>query len=405
MSVHPGSCLPRRRGAGRVPARVAAGLAALVGLVAPGPGGPAGPRVASADDAPTPEAPATRNVDAWVAHVCGETVTRRMLMREIGPPDPEEPEAAYERRLRQNLVSRTVNAVMVWKAKLFGLDPRPSVVDEFFEKEAAEVVKRARKRDPGITFAQVLAQREQSVEEFKALLARQIVVDSYWAILINGSPGSGKRPQVDIEPSPAECRRLYDAHRAEFDQAAGVRLASFFANPERFLDTAGSFEAAVAAARARVASLVGEVARGKSPEDVARAAGLKAGEWSETPEGSWFEKGKGTTLVEEVDAWALEPARRRGDTKVVDGPRGELAGYVVLDVQRAEQRRYEDALPKVMARIRRTRVLRFRMQHMLETLAAAPVRPPSLVEEISDQLRVELKKLDENPVDREIRLR
>jgi hypothetical protein len=38
-------------------------------------------------------------------------------------------------------------------------------------------------------------------------------------------------------------------------------------------------------------------------------------------------------------------------------------------------------------------------------MAAAPVKPPMLVEEISDNLRNQAQRLDENPIDREIRLR
>jgi len=366
------------------------------------------PGAARAEDVPgvgvAPAGSDSRTLDAWLANVCGETVTRRMLVREIGEKEPDEPEVAYERRLRDRLVLRTINGVMAWKAKLFGLDPRPSVVDEIVAKEAEAAVKAARERDPGITFEALLRKRGQSLDEFKALLARELVVQNYWSILVNGTPG--KRAQVDVEPAPAECRRLYEAHRAAFDQAAGVRVASFFASPETFLEASGDkYEAAVEAARARVTSLAAEVAAGRAPADVAKARGLETGSWSASPAEAWVEKGRGGTSMEDVDAWAFDPARRVGDTKVLDGPRGMLVAYVILAVRPSQTKTYEQALPDVMGRIRSTRMRRFRMQHMLEVMASAPVKPAALVEEISDQLRTQLQRFDEDPVDREIRLR
>lgn len=347
----------------------------------------------------------TRSVDAWLANVCGETLTRRMLVRELGEKDPDEPAVVYERKLRERLVLRTINGVLAWKARLFGLDPRPSSVDEVLEKEAAAAVKAAREREPGITFEELLRKRGQSREEFRALIARELLVQNYWHILINGAPG--KRAQLDVEPAPAECRRLYERHRAAFDEAAGVRLATFLASPERFLESVGDrYDAAMDAARARVTALAAEVAAGKAPADVARANRLeKRVDWNETGGEAWLEKGRGGTAVAEVDVWAFDPARRKGDTHVAEVSGGKLASYVVLGVRPTRTKTYDEALPDVMTRIRLTRLKRFRMQHMIESLVAAPVKPPGLVEDIVEQLRAELLRLDEDPVDREIRLR
>lgn len=393
-----------RTGARAVPLLLLPGLAlgATVG------GGTLAGRAARAEDVAESAAPgagsSSRVLDAWLANVCGETITRRMIVREIGEAEPEEPEASYERRVRDRLVMRTINGVMAWKAKLFGLDPRPSVVDEIVAKEADAAVRAARERDPDITFEALLRKRGQSLDEFKAALSREIVVQNYWQILVNGTPG--KRAQVDVEPAPAECRRLYENHRASFDQAAGVRMATFSASPETFLAAAGDkYDAAVEAARAHVRALAGEVAAGRAPADVAKARGLEKAMWNASPPDVWVEQSRGGTALEELDAWAFDAARRPGEIKVVDGPRGMLAAYVLLEVRPSRTKTYEQALPDVMARIRSTRQRRFRMQHMLEAMASAPVKPAALVEEISDQLRTQLQRFDEDPVDREIRLR
>jgi hypothetical protein len=380
---------------------VAAGAAPFVA-----PNGPFAPTYAEdlPGVSPLPSGGESRTLDAWLANVCGENVTRRMLVREIGPQEPDEPEVAYERRLRDRLVIRTINGVMAWKAKLFGLDPRPSVVDEIVKQEADAAVRAARERDPGITFEGLLRKRGQSLDEFKAILARELVVQNYRSILFNGT--QGKRAQIDVEPAPAECRRLYENHRADFDQAAGVRVATFSASPETYLEASGDrYDVAVETARKRVETLAAEVAAGRAPADVARAHQLEVGMWSASGPDAWVEKGRGGTTLEEVDAWAFDPARRVGDRKVVDGPRGMVAAYVILAVRASRTKTYDEALPVVMNRIRSTRQKRFWMHHMLEVMASAPVKPPMLVEEISEQLRTQLQRLDEDPVDREIRLR
>lgn len=390
---------PSRPRARAVPVLLLSAVAAL-----------AGPAVAPvvAEDvpgvAPVPPGGDGRTLDAWLANVCGETVTRRMLVREIGPQEPDEPEILYERRLRDRLVMRTINGVMAWKAKLFGLDPRPSVVDEIVKDEADKAVKAARERDPGITFDALLKKRGQSLEEFKAILGRELLVQNYRAILFNGTPG--KRAQIDVEPAPAECRRLYDNHRAAFDQAAGVRLAFFSASPEAYLEASGDrYDVAVETARKRVQALAAEVVGGRAPADVAKANKLEPDAWSASAPDAWREKGRDSSTIEEVDAWTYDPARRVGDTKVTDGPRGMVFAYVILAVRPSRTKTYDEALPEVMNRIRSTRQRRFWMHHMLEVMASAPVKPPMLVEEISDQLRTTLQKLDEDPIDREIRLR
>ncbi|MCC7138446.1 MAG: hypothetical protein IT460_08490 [Planctomycetes bacterium] len=345
---------------------------------------------------------ATTNLDEWLAYVAGEQVTRRMLVRQIGERAEGQSEGEYEARLRDVLLKRVLTGAMVWKARLFGLEAKPDVVDEEVAEAAKAEEKEARDRGTPIPFSEILRRRGQSLEEFKDLLARELLVRNYWVILMRGVPG--KRAQVDVEPGPDETLRLYRDHRAAFDQQPGARLVSFSARPERFLEeVGGTYDAAIEAARRFVERLGREVAAGKSPEAVAAANQLEKGDWAATPEGRFVEKGAIPLVA--ADAWAFDPARRRGDVNVFDAPRGAIAAFVVLDVRPARTRAYDEVRTEIMDRIRATRSARFRLAHMLEVLAVAPVKPPVLVEEIAEQLRRALKRLDEDPVDREIRLR
>ncbi len=169
-------------------------------------------------------------------------------------------------------------------------------------------------------------------------------MQNYWSILVNGTPG--KRAQIDVEPAPAECRRLYEAHRAAFDQAAGVRVGEVRRVP-RDLPRGGrrQLRGGGRGGAHAVTSLAAEVAAGRAPADVAKARGLEAGSWSASPAETWVEKGRGGTSMEEVDAWAFDAARRVGDTKVLDGPRGMLVAYVILAVRPSQTKTYEQALP------------------------------------------------------------
>jgi hypothetical protein len=395
------------------PARTSRTLLALAALVALS---LLLPRRSSAQDAapaavPRPDKPATKNLDEWLAFVDGEFITRRMIQREIGDRAEEQSEADYERQVRGRLLRRVMTGVIVRKAKLLGLEIRPDQIDKHVEDAAKIEVEQAREREerrkPGaganVTFAKILAERGQTLDEFKEMITREVLVQSYWGILVRGVPG--KRPQFDPEPSPRDLQTLYNAHRDQFDQKQGVRLAVFLAAPESFLDEGKrTYEQSVDAARAHLEGILAEIGGGRKPEDVARARGIPKTEWNVIPEGKWIEAGA-RSASKAADEWAFDPARRKGDHAVFEGARGMLVGYMVLDVRPARKLTYEEVLPDLILFVRNVRIEKFRIQHMLESLVTSTIQPPDVVDELEGQLRDALKAMDEDPVKRDVRLR
>jgi len=395
----------RRRGLGR--ALVAFGwLTAACGSPCPCP-------VACADDGPTSAQPKpeAKNLDELLAVVEGEVITRRMVARDIGGRSEDETDADYERRLRGRVMSRTITRVMVKRAELFGLEVRPDVLDQQVEAAAKVDVEQAKEREearkPGaganITFAKLLAERGQTLAEFKALIANEILVQQYFHILTKGVPG--KRPQVDLEPSPEDVLKLYAAHKEAFDQQPGVRVALFVLRPDAIYEEGkfAKYDDAVEEARRRVKTMLDEVLAGRKVDEVARSRGLKKDQYNATPEGKFLEKGP--RKLRDVDLWPLDPARLRGDTNIVDGSGGSVVGLVVLEVRPPRTRTFDEVKADLYDLIRGVRMERFLSQQRIEALSTASIWPSLLGEEAEAQTRDRLKALDEDPIKRDIRLR
>src|SRR5688572_17064477 len=158
-----------------------------------------------------PASAEARNLDEWLAYVAGETITRRMILRDLDERGPDENEASYERRVRDRLAGRVVSGVMLWKARQMGIEVPSDLVEEQVVLAGKQQVARAKERGVDATFEQLLARRGQSLEEFRDLVKREITIQQYWAILLRGV--QGKRPAFDPEPSPGESLRLYRDHR------------------------------------------------------------------------------------------------------------------------------------------------------------------------------------------------
>lgn len=358
-----------------------------------------------------PEKATPTNLDEFLAYVEGEYITRRMMVRSMGERSEDQSAGDYERTLRGKLLQRVLNRVMVKAASRFGLEVRPDVLDAQVEEAARNEVNEAREREearkPGsgasITFEKVLADRGQTMEEYKELLSRQILVAQYWHILEKGVPGQ-KRPQVDLEPAPAELKKLYTSHRAEFDQQAGVRMANFvFRSEELQKEVQADYAEAVAVASTRLAAIFADVANGILPEAAGRAHGLKPNYVKVSPQGTFIDKGSpGTKAVAE---WLFDPARAKGDSKVVEVPGGLIVGYLVIETRKARPRTYEEVLPDLIGLVKSTRQQRFKLQHMLECLSVATIQPSELAEALENEFRDALKKLDADSIQKDIRLR
>jgi hypothetical protein len=361
---------------------------------------------------PPPARPATTNLDEWLAFVDGEFITRRMIQREIGERAEEQSEEDYETQIRSRVLRRVLNGVMVRKAKMMGLELRPDLIDKYAEEASKVELEKAREREerrkPGagknLTYEKILAERGQTMAEFKELITREVLVSNYWSILERGVPG--KRKLFDAEASPDDILKLWREHGDRFDQKHGVRLAMFYASPESFMDEGRrSYEESVLAARAHLEAILAEARANRSPEAVVRARGLPETDWDIMPADQFLEPMARSGPAKAADEWAFDPARKPGDSGVFDAARGRVGGYYILEVRPARKKTFDEVRPDLGNFIREARVQRFRVQHMLECLASSTIQPPEVTSAIEEQLRHALKAFDEDPVKKSIRLR
>ncbi len=396
---------PPMRGPVPVAADAPGSSASGARLVSDGPQAPA-PAAGAAVGSATP-------LDELLATVEGEAITRRRIVRLIGERTPSEDEAEYEKKVMLALLDRTQTRILVRAAQQMGLQAPPDLLDRVVTEDSHKTVEEAKaaaeKAKPGsgasITFERILVERGQTMAEFRQERAEVLLIDNYFWVLTKGI--QGKRPLLDAESSPAEIRRLYDAHRDLFDEPAGVRLAFWRAKATDFLldGTRRTYDDALAAARAAVAACVADHARGGvSALDAGKAHGIA--DASESPPGM-FRPRTGTSSkaghASEIDAWLFDPARKVGDSNVFsfDDP----VAVRVLEVRAGKSRSFEEAAPIVASVIQKVRSDRFKYAHLLELLSRANVSDQQVLALLVDRTRADLARLDQDPLTRDIRLR
>jgi hypothetical protein len=353
-----------------------------------------------------------KNLDELMGVVEGEMITRRMLMREVGPRATDQEEREYEARLRTALLRRAEARIFYKAAERTQLSLTPDMIEDAVKDESRRILLQAReaaekvKKGSGasITLERWLVERGLSMEEFRADVAKRLMRYQYFRVLERGVPG--KRAVVDLEPSPEDVRRLYAAHRGDFDVQPGVRFAFFALRPVDLLAEGSrlTWDQAKAQTRARAEAVLRDFARDRDADRAAAAAGILRGDYVARPAGEFLERAQMRQSDAVVD-WLFAPERKAGETTVVELPKGDVYALAVLEVRPARTRTFDEVQPDLMERIRIVRRLRFELQHTLELLGRAQIWPSRLAEALQDRERAELKKLDEDAVAKDIRLR
>ena len=369
----------------------------------------------AADGAGAPPAvpsppPTGVNLDELMAVVEGESITRRSLVREIGERGPDQDEREYELHLHAALLRRATNRIFVKAGEREGLVVTPDRVDEYVKEQKRAEVDSARQQAEGIekgsgakiTFERILKERSITMEEYRSEKAKELMRRQYFYVLWHGVPG--KRAVVDLEASPEDVRRLYAAHRSELDERTGVRYAIFVLQPFDAPDAAKrSYDEVMADAKRSAEALLTDFRRDSDGERVAKAFGIKKGRWTEVPAGQFAEANE--VRPKAAGDWLFSPGRHTGEWTVLLPPEGGVLAISLIELRPARTLSFEQVQDAILERIRQIRLIRFQEQHTLDLLAKAQIWPASLADDIVDRSRASLKRLDDDPVNRDIRLR
>jgi hypothetical protein len=349
-----------------------------------------------------------------MAVVEGTVLTRRRMIRAVGPRTETQEEDEYEASLRRKLVQRATDLILVKAAERDGLKIPPELLDNAVRTHSRREVEQASKTaGRPVTLDEVLRFRNLTFAEYRESLGHRIVIQEYFNALWKGVPG--KRAKYDLEASPAEIRRIYERHAAVFDLKPSARIAFWIARPVDLLEgSKRTYDEAVAETTRRLEDVLARVAAGKTPEQIAKELALPADGWLSPPRD--FERADFVEIFQRLDLvrpadvaadWIFDPARKPREGRVFEGTRGSLVAIGVLQAKPGRKRSFsdpdvQDDIAKAVREIRRQRAIN---QHLLQLLATASIHPPILAEQIGASVRADLKKLDDDPFNRTVWLR
>jgi peptidyl-prolyl cis-trans isomerase C len=264
--------------------------------------------------------------------VNGEPVSRDAVRRELAQLRAGEGEPPPELR-RRALDVAVERALLVQEARARNI----AAPDD--EVERALLALRA--DDPAGQFEELLAQEKTSVDEVKARLRDQLVVERVVAAAAKDAP----------QVAEAEARAFYDANPQEFEQPAQVRALQIVTLKR------GEAEKAREEVARRPASF-GDVARRVSVAPEARAGG----------DLGWF--GKGSGMPEVFDACLTLPTGKI--SPVIPSPYG-FHVFKVVDRRPAAKRPFQAVRAEIVQRLERERRARAQEEFVAKLRAAAKI--------------------------------
>jgi hypothetical protein len=363
---------------------------------------PPGSRPRVAPSGPTPaaaEAPG-QELDVLLAVVEGEVITRRRLARQIGGRAPGQDPAEFERQLHRALKERARLLVFVRESQRSGITIRDQLLDGVVEDRLSAMVKEVEtSTGERVTPEALLAERGITIAEFRQQAKEQLAVQAYVVKLKEGL-GGPTRPQVDMDVSPAEVRRIYRDHPGAFDEKPAVRYAAFRLRVESYLTDDRGFLEAEDAARADAEALAADFGRGTAPEDLATKYRLERGDWRAARENEYLDAGSDAAglLGEQAGPWLFDAARTGRDATVLSDPEGPVV-FGILEQRAGRRIPYEEAYEKIVTMIQRAREFRLVEQRLIEILSSRSViQPAALAGELVADARKQIELLERDPV-------
>ncbi len=212
-------------------------------------------------------------------------------------------------------------------------------------------------------------------------------------------------PIAPLDSTPEEARRLFERHPRAFDEPRGIKFSVFKMSIGGASTEPGApREELVRQAHRRMESLLTDYADGRPASEVAAKFGLRRSDWWVVMD-DWIAYPRlkiGPPAEGSMEGWPFAAARRPGESQVVDLPEGEILGTVIHAVRAARMRTFEEASEDVFSTIFRIREARRDVRRQLTLIEAASIEPASIFEELRAQAREHLRRLDADPVWRDV---
>ncbi len=352
-------------------------------------------------------------VDGLVAAVGDRTLTRSEVLRRLrvvdrrgsGSGDQLDAEIDAER------IKWAEDQLIGIAARQAGLRAEARMVDRVLDDKLKELTKEASEKEGRpVSHDEWLASKKVTREEFRRQLEDETIAQLYVSKLLRGI-GGPTRPEVDIDVTPAEVRRIFRDHPEAFDKPAAVRAAVFVFYVRGLADDEHTPAEWQELAERRAEQLAQLFREGHDPEFLARRYGLdqeKFGQFTVAttmqPIDQIVARFDEPRILPGLGEWLDRPDVGARQTFVVRKPEGPIV-YGVLEHEPMSRRSFEDAYDGIVRSILQARGLAARARVVIRMLSAGSVvSPPELEDKVLDRAQAQLDEIASNEIMGKVRL-
>ena len=320
-------------------------------------------------------------VDELLAVVDGEVLTRQEVTRRLRlPTAPEDRTGSEEQEIREERLKWAQQQLVIAAARRAGLRLPESSMDDIALNFLKQQIK-ANEEETGekLTPEEYLSNRQLTWKEYRAQAKGDIIYQYFVEKLLRGIGQA--RPEIDMEVSPAEIRRIYYDHKDEFNEKAGVRYAFFSCVVEGYDDPDTDPAEAEAAAIKKAEAIKGAFERGNEAWLIAAHFKLPEEDWTESEKDEFSTRYR----LPAVNEWMFEEGRKAGDATIIFDAAGPTV-FGILETRPERPRALDEVYDNIKAMLSRGKEMRLSAKLVIQQLnRGSVVWPDELADELLDQ--------------------
>ena len=350
-----------------------------------------------------------RLVDGLIASVGDRFLTRSEALRrlrfltDVDKADPDQ----LEEEIKQERVRWAETQILALLARQAGLPPDPRRVESWVDRIVQEQIDNASKAE-GRTYTRQewLAKKRLTMPELYRQYTDLVDGRLFMQKLLRGVGPT--RPEVDLEVTPAEMRRLFHEHPDAFVEPVSVRVVVFIIDPAGLGDDDHTPAEWADLAERRAEQLAELFRRGHSVELLTKRYGLDDDEMGSVVEGPkpWtIEETVQRTRIPGLPAWLKRPDLAARDAMMAKTESGPLV-IGVLEHTPEKRLSYADAHDRLVGVIANVRGEALQAHLVIEALEqGSVVSPPELEDLLLDRAQTTLDKIASDDLMSKVRLR